>query len=327
MKMKLADKILAGNVLAAARLMTEIEDGVPEAVAELETIYPHTGNAYIVGVTGPPGVGKSTLVDTLTGILRRDNMTVGVLAIDPTSPFTGGAILGDRVRMQKHSLDKGVFIRSLASRGWGGGLSKATISMIHIMDAMSKDIILVETMGAGQAEIDITRVADTSIVILSPGMGDEIQMMKAGILEAADILVINKADREGAENLKRQLEIMLEIKAYLPNEWQPSIVLTEAIHDKGTEELVAAILKHREFLISSGGLEKRRKQRAKLELIEATESSLKDYIYQQISKDDYFEKLVDDLVKRRTNPHSAASKIINQFKSVIGQVGKQSKPR
>ena len=327
MKMKLADKILAGNVQAAARLMTEIEDGVPEAVAELETIYPHTGKAYIVGVTGPPGVGKSTLVDTLTGILRRDNMTVGVLAIDPTSPFTGGAILGDRVRMQKHSLDKGVFIRSLASRGWGGGLSRATISMIHIMDAMSKDIILIETVGTGQAETDITRVADTSIVILNPGIGDEIQMMKAGILEAADILVINKADREGVNNLQRELEIMLEMKAHQPNEWQPSIVLTEAIHDKGTEELMAAILSHREFLISSEGMEKRRKQRAKLELIEAIESSLKDYIYQQINKDDYFEKLVDDLVQRRTNPHSAASKIINQLKPVIGQVGKQSKPR
>jgi len=325
--MKLADKILAGNVLAAARLMTEIEDGVPEAVAELETLYPHTGRAYIVGVTGPAGVGKSTLVDALIGILRRDNMTVGVLATDPTSSFTGGALLGDRVRMQKHSLDKGVFIRSLASRGWGGGLAKATISMIHVMDAMSKDVILVETVGAGQAEIDITRVADTSIVILNPGMGDEIQMMKAGILEAADILVINKADREGANNLQRELEIMLEMKAYQPNEWQPSIVLTEAIHDKGTEELVTAILKHREFLISSGGLEKRRKQRVKLELILVTESSLKDYIYQQISKDDYFEKLVDDLVQRRTNPHSAALKIINQLKPVIGQADKQSKTR
>jgi len=327
MKMKLADKILTGNVLAAAKLMTEIEDGAPEAVAELEIIYPHTGKAYIVGVTGPPGAGKSTLVDALIGILRRENMTVGVLATDPTSPFTGGAILGDRVRMQKHSLDKGVFIRSLANRGWGGGLSKATMSMIHIMDAMSKDIILVETMGTGQAETDITRVADTSIVILSPGMGDEIQMMKAGILEAADILVINKADREGAGNLQRELEIMLEMKAYLPNEWQPGIVLTEAIYDKGTEELVAAILRHREFLISSGGLDKRRKQRAKLELAEATESSLKDYIYQQISKDDYLEKLVDDLVQRKTNPHSAASKIINQFKPVIGRGGKQSKSR
>lgn len=313
MKKRLANKILAGNILAAAKLMTEIENGIPEAVAELDTLYPYTGKAYIVGVTGPPGVGKSTLVDAIVGILRKENMTVGVLASDPTSPFTGGALLGDRVRMQKHSLDQGVFIRSLASRGWGGGLSKATISMIHIMDAMNRDVILVETVGAGQAETDITRVADTSIVVLSPGAGDEIQMMKAGILEAADILVINKADKEGADNLQRELETMLGMKSYLPDEWRPNIILTEAICDKGAKELVAAILRHRDFLISSGGLDKCRKQRVKLELIEATESSIKDYIFQQISKDDYFEQLVDDLAQRRTSPHSAASKIISQF--------------
>lgn len=313
MKKRLASKILAGNILAAAKLMTEIENGIPEAVAELDTLYPYTGKAYIVGVTGPPGVGKSTLVDAIVGILRKENMTVGVLASDPTSPFTGGALLGDRVRMQKHSLDQGVFIRSLASRGWGGGLSKATISMIHIMDAMNRDVILVETVGAGQAETDITRVADTSIVVLSPGAGDEIQMMKAGILEAADILVINKADKEGADNLQRELETMLGMKSYLPDEWRPNIILTEAICDKGAKELVAIILRHRDFLISSGGLDKCRKQRVKLELIEATESSIKDYIFQQISKDDYFEQLVDDLAQRRTSPHSAASKIISQF--------------
>ena len=313
MKMKLANKISEGNVLAAARLMTGIEAAVPGAVEELNSIYPHTGKAYIVGVTGAPGVGKSTLADALITIFRRKNMRIGVIAIDPTSPFSGGAILGDRVRMQKHSLDRDVFIRSLATRGWGGGLSKATISMIHVMDAMSKDIILVETVGTGQAEIDITRVADTSIVILTPGMGDEIQMMKAGILEAADIFVINKADREGADNLKSQLEVMLEMKGYLAGEWKPSIVLTEAIHDKGTEELVAAIFRHREFLVSNGGLDKRRKERAKLELIETIESSLKDYIYQQIDKGDYFDKLVDALTQRKTNPHSAALKIINRF--------------
>ncbi len=241
-------------------------------------------------------------------------MIIGVIAIDPTSPFTGGALLGDRVRMQKHSLDKEVFIRSLATRGYEGGLAKATIGMIHVMDAMGKGIILVETVGTGQAEIDITKVADTSIVILTPGMGDEIQMMKAGILEAADIFVINKADREGADKLERELAVMLGMKSYPSDEWKPSIVLTEAINNKGTEELAAAILRHREFLISSGGLKGRRKQRAKLELAEAIESSLKDYIYQQIDRDDYFEKLVDKLAQRRTNPHSAAAEIIGRIK-------------
>lgn len=314
--MELASKILEGNIRAAARLMRGIEDGTPNAVEELNHIYPHTGRAYIVGVTGAPGVGKSTLLDCLISIFRRKNMTVGVIAVDPTSPFTGGALLGDRIRMQKHSADQGVFIRSLAARGWTGGLSKATISMIHIMDAMSKDIILVETVGIGQAEIDITRVADTSIVILTPGMGDAIQMMKAGILEAADIFVINKADRDGANNLKMELQVMLEMKANLPGGWRPGIVLTEAIHDKGTEELVEEIFRHRQFLISSGGLEKRRKQRAKLELIEAIESSLKNYIDERIDKG-YLEKLIDELVQRKTNPHSAALEIINRLRNKV----------
>ena len=311
--MKLTNKILEGDVRAAARLMRDIEDNAPAAIKELESIYLHTGTAHVVGVTGAQGVGKSTLVDTLISTFRKENMTIGVIAIDPTSPFTGGALLGDRIRMQKHSLDKGVFIRSLATRGWGGGLSKATTSMIHIMDAMGKGIILVETVGAGQTEVDITKVADTSIVILTSGMGDEIQMMKAGLMEAADIFVINKADKEGADKLRHELEVMLGMKSYLPNEWKPSIVLTEAVHGKGIEELMEAVLSHREFLISSGNLEKRRRQRVKLELIEAVESSLRNHIYQQIDEGDYLERLLDDLVQRKTNPHSAALQIINQF--------------
>jgi len=309
--MKLVSKILEGNVLAAARLMRGIEDELPDAIEELKTIYLHTGQAYIVGVAGAPGVGKSTLLDSLISIFRKKNMTVGVIAIDPTSPFTGGAILGDRIRMQSYGVDKDVFIRSLATRGWKGGLSKATANMVHVMDAMGKDIIFVEAVGSGQGEIDIARVTDTATVILTPGMGDEIQMMKAGILEAADIFVINKADRDGASNLKIGLEAMLEMRAHLPGEWKPGIILTEAISRKGTEELAVEILRHKEFLISSGELQKRRRQKAKLELLDTIESSLKNYIYQRIDKEGYLEKLVDDLVQRKTNPQSAASKIIN----------------
>lgn len=313
MESELAGKVLEGNILAAARLIGEIENEMPNAFEELNSLYPHTGRAGIVGITGAPGVGKSTLIDSLIGIFRKQGMTVGVIAIDPTSPFSGGAILGDRIRMQQHNLDKGVFIRSLATRGWAGGLSKATISTIHVMDAMGKDIILVETVGAGQAEIDIVRVADTAVVILTPEVGDEIQVMKAGILEAADIFVINKADRGGADNLKRRLEVMLGMKAYLPGEWKPGIILTEAIFNNGIEELADEIRRHKEFLTSSGELERRRKERARLELMVAIEGSLKNYIYQRIDKGDYLEKLIDSLVKRKTNPHSAALKIINRF--------------
>ncbi len=309
MESELVSKVLKGDVLAAARLMRGIDDEVSEAVEALESVYFHTGRAYIVGVAGAPGTGKSTLLGSLINVFRKKGMTVGVVAIDPTSPFTGGAILGDRVRMQSHGVDKDVFIRSLASRGWKGGLSKATISTIHVMDAMGKDIIFVEAVGSGQGEVDIARVADTSIVILTPGMGDTIQMMKAGILEAADVFVINKADRGGADNVRTELETMLAMKACLPGEWKPGIILTEAISDRGTEQLTEEILRHREFLISSGALEKRRKERAKLELIWAVESSLKNHI-ERMDRD-YFEKLVDDLVQRKTNPQSAALKIIN----------------
>ena len=309
--MELADKILQGDVRAAARLMRGIEDEAPNAAEELSRIYPHTGRAHTVGITGAPGAGKSTLVDSLISTLRQRNVTVGVVAIDPTSPFTGGALLGDRVRMQKHSTDQGVFIRSLATRGCTGGLSKATISMIHIMDGMGKDVILVETVGVGQAEVDIAKVADTSILILTPGTGDAIQMMKAGILEAADIFVINKADQDNANSLKVELQTMLSMKNNLPGDWKPTIVLTEAINSKGIEELLDEISRHKEFLTSSGGLEKRRKERARLELVEAIESSIKNYIETGIDKN-YLEKLINDLVQRKTNPNSAAREIINR---------------
>lgn len=308
--MNLVNKILEGDVLAAARLMRGIEDEVSDAVEELESVYLHTGRAYIVGMTGAPGVGKSTLLGSLINVFRKKNMTVGVVALDPTSPFTGGAILGDRVRMQSYGVDKDVFIRSLAARGWKGGLSKATVNTIHVMDAMGKNIIFVEAVGSGQGEVDIARVADTSIIVLTPGMGDEIQMMKAGILEVADIFVINKADREGADNLRTGIEVMLEMKTHLPGEWKPGIILTEAVSDIGTEQLAEEILRHREFLTSGGELEKRRRERAKLELTMAVESSLKNYI-ERMDKD-YLAKLVDDLVYRKTNPRSAASKIIAQ---------------
>jgi LAO/AO transport system kinase len=311
--MKLSDKVLKGDVPAAARLIRCIEDEVSGAAEELENVYLHTGRAHIVGVTGAPGTGKSTLLGCLIGIFRKKKMKVGVVAVDPTSPFSGGAILGDRVRMQAYGVDKDVFIRSLASRGWKGGLAKATISTIHVMDAMGKDIIFVEAVGSGQAEIDIARVADTVILVMTPGMGDEVQMMKAGILEAADVFVINKADLEGADKLKLSLEIMLGMPSRPLAGWKPDIILTEATGDKGTDEVAEEILRHRDFLTSSGKLEKRRQERAKLELFWAVESYLKNYIEKMNPK--HLAKLVDDLAQRKTNPRMAALKIITEVSS------------
>jgi len=310
---ELVNKILKGDVQAAARLMRGLEDEVPQAVEELETLYPHTGKAYIVGIAGAPGVGKSTLIDTLISGLRRENMTVGVIAIDPTSPFTGGAILGDRIRMQQTSVDKDVFIRSMATRGWTGGLAKATLSMIHVFDAMGKDIILVETVGSGQAEVDINRVADTTIIVLSPGMGDDVQLIKAGIMEIANIFVVNRADESRAGDVAQAVELMLEMKTYPNGEWKPSVILTEAIYGKGTEELVEELFKHREYLVSSGGLEKCRRERAKFELIETIEGFVGNYVQQETGEGGYLEKLIDDLAQRKISPPSAALEIINQF--------------
>ncbi|MBI4286113.1 MAG: methylmalonyl Co-A mutase-associated GTPase MeaB [Chloroflexi bacterium] len=316
--MGLADKVLEGNVQAAARLITGIEDELPGAIQELDILYPHTGRAHIVGITGAPGIGKSTLVDCLIGVFRKRDMTVGVIAVDPTSPFTGGAILGDRIRMQHYGTDKDVFIRSLATRGWSGGLAKAAISTVHVMDAMGKDVILIETVGTGQGEVEIARVADTCLVVLSPGTGDEIQVIKAGIMEIADIFVINKADKPGAENIAMEIEMMLGMKTCPhPSEadWKPGVVLTEAISGRGAEELVEQISKHREFLVCGGGLERRREERAKQELMGAIESFVRSYFHQEIERGGEMEKLIADFVRRKESPHSAAMKIIRQFTS------------
>jgi len=308
----LVDRILAGDVRSAARLMRGIEDGDRVAFDALERLYPHTGHAYVVGVTGAPGGGKSTLVDALIGAFRRRDMTVGVVAIDPTSPLTGGAILGDRVRMQQHCTDPGVFIRSVATRGWLGGLARAAMGIIHVLDAMGKDIVLVETVGIGQQEVDITHLAGTSIFVLTPDSGDAIQMMKAGILEVADIFVINKADQEGALRVKTDLQAMLNMNGSTPDELRRPIVLTEAVNGSGVEALAVEILKHRGLFASHGGLHKREQERARLELAEAIESALRDYISSSVDKASQ-EKLVEDLVRRRISPRAAAAEIISQL--------------
>jgi LAO/AO transport system kinase len=311
--MRLAKEVLQGNIKATARLIRDVEDELPSAIEELKALYPYTGRSYIIGITGSPGSGKSTLIDMLIDVFRKRGKTIGVIAIDPSSPFSGGAILGDRIRMQRHATDGGVFIRSLATRGWRGGLSRATANVINIMDAMGKDVILIETVGAGQAEVDIINFTHTSMVILVPGMGDWVQTLKAGILEIADILVINKADKKGADELKAELESMLQMSAYSPQAWKPKIFLTEAVNNKGIDELVEGIYQHKEFLIATGGHDTHLKERARLELIEVLKSSLMDHVFQIVNKNNYLEKLIDDLVNKRTDPYSAASDIIKKL--------------
>ena len=319
MKAKLASKVLSGDTIAAAKLISGIADEAPGAFEEMSHIYPHTGKAYIVGVTGSPGAGKSTLTSNLISHFRKENRTIGVIAIDPTSAFTGGALLGDRIRMQQHGEDKDVFIRSLATRGLQGGLAKATIETIHIMDAMGKDIILVETVGSGQIEIDITRVADTTLFVMTPEAGDAIQMMKAGILEATDIFVINKADRGNADLIQTDLQTMLSMRNWRPDEWQPSIIFTEAIYDKGTAELAAEISRHREHLTITGELQKRKKLRLRLELMETVEGLIKDSIA-GIDHGKYLDKLIDELLKGKLNPQAAAQQLVNRLASDLGHV-------
>jgi len=320
--MSLADRVIAGDVRAAARLISRLEDGSPDTADEMDAIYAHTSSAHIIGITGAPGVGKSTITDNLIDLLRRQDKTVGVIAIDPTSALTGGALLGDRVRMQRHSTDAGVFIRSLATRGWVGGLARAAIGTVHVMDAMGKDYIIVETVGSGQVEIDIVRATDTTIVIMTPGTGDEVQMMKAGILEAADILVVNKADLEGADRVKAGLEAMLSMKESLRNSWLPPVVMTEAINDKGTDGLAGAIKSHRDFLVDSGEMDRRRRERARLEILETVEGVINDYIH-GLEGGAYLEKFVDAMVKGRLSPRRAAMEITAVLGGEIDKLRRQ----
>jgi len=306
----LAEKVLKGDVQAAARLISLIEDRAPEAFAELDRLYARGGRAHIVGVTGPPGAGKSTLIDALIGHFRRQQKSVGVIAIDPTSARTGGALLGDRVRMQRHSADSRVFIRSLATRGWEGGLARAAIGAVRVVDALGSDIVLLETVGSGQIELDIVRAADTTVLVMAPGAGDEVQAMKAGILEDADIVVVNKADREGAECLKADLEAYQGTAGVAA--WRPPVLLAEAINDKGTAELAAAITRHREFLVAGGELPRRRRERARLELLGVVEGFVRDGL-RELEDNGGLEKLVDDILEGRKNPRTAAGDILRQL--------------
>jgi LAO/AO transport system kinase len=315
----LAGKVLKGDVQAAARLISLIEDGVPEAFKELDRLYPVCGRAYVIGVTGAPGVGKSTLVDGLISHFRLQDSTVGVIAVDPSSAVTGGALLGDRVRLQRHGADQRVFIRSLATRGWAGGLARAAIGSVRVMDALGRDFIIIETVGSGQVETDIAKAADTTVLVMAPGAGDEVQAMKAGILEAADIIVVNKADREGADLLKAHLEALLEMAGCGPSASRAPVVLTEAVHEKGIAELAGEIRRHRESLVADGGLPRRRRDRVRLELLGALEGFVRDGI-DRLENGDCLEKMVDSLLEGKTTPRRAAREVLGILAGRLGEM-------
>ena len=262
----LVERARAGDPRSVARLISLVEDGAPELPTVAAALAPYAGKAQVVGLTGAPGVGKSTTTNELVRSLRKAGHRVGVLAVDPSSPFTGGAILGDRIRMQEHTTDSGVYIRSMSSRGQLGGLAAAAPQAVRVLEGAGCDVILVETVGVGQAEVEIASLADTTVVLLAPGMGDAIQAVKAGILEIADVFVVNKADRPGADATYRDIQGMLALGERVPGQWRPQVVRAVAVKNEGIDDVVAAIEKHRGWLTSTGELRKRHERRAGVEV-------------------------------------------------------------
>jgi LAO/AO transport system kinase len=302
--------LLEADRRAAARLITMVENGDPEAREILRQLHGHSGNAHIIGLTGSPGSGKSTLACRLAAHYRQEGLSIGIVAVDPTSAFTGGALLGDRIRMQELSADPDVFIRSMGSRGALGGLAVATNDVINILDAFGKDVIMVETVGAGQVEIQIVRFTHTCVVVTMPGGGDEIQAIKAGILEIGDIFVVNKADREGAARTAADLEMMLETKPrYDAAAWKPPIVSTVALEGAGIVELAAAVRSHRQFLVESGKLEEKTIERMKAEVREILNQRVGRAAEEALTSEGAGEELLKRMAAREIDPHSAAEEI------------------
>jgi len=318
--MHLANLVLDGNIRAAARLMRDIDDAVPQATDELKALYPHTGNTYIIGITGPPGAGKSTLVDQLTYTFRMQGKKVGVVAIDPTSPFTGGAILGDRIRMSRHADDEGVFIRSLGTRGALGGLSRSTSDVALVMDGLGMDVVIIETVGVGQDEVDIVKAAHTTCVVMVPGLGDDIQAIKAGILEIGDVFVVNKADRDGADRTARELENMLDMRKTTEGSWNPKVMRAVAASGKGIEELVDEIMAHREYLFSSGSINDFLKERNERRFVDILRDSLFKEAMKSMEQDGGMSPVIDKIVANETDPYSAAENVIAKM---LGAAAKQ----
>jgi len=304
-----AQQVRAGEVRAVSRAITAIENHAAEAEALLKNLFPHTGTAYLSGITGAPGTGKSTLVDRLAAHYRKAQQRVGVIAVDPTSPYSGGAILGDRIRMQSHAGDAGIFIRSMATRGFLGGLSRATAEVALVLDAAGKKQILIETVGVGQDEVDIVRLADCVVVVLVPGLGDDIQSMKAGLMEIADIFVLNKADREGADRLEEQLHAMLSL--VMPRDgWHPPVIRTVATENSGIDTLAAAIEKFRVHFESSGQREKKHREHWKNRLLGLLESRLLEQVLHGPEGEKKLDRLAAEVSQRKKDPFTAVSELL-----------------
>jgi LAO/AO transport system kinase len=304
----LAEKIFNGDPRSIARAITKVENGANDAAELMKAIFPQTGNALIIGITGSPGAGKSSLVDKLALSYKEKGERIGIICVDPSSPFSGGAILGDRIRMSALGLDKNVFIRSMATRGNLGGLSRATVDAVAILDAAGFDKIIVETVGVGQDEVEIVKTADVSVVILVPGMGDDVQAIKAGIMEIGDVFVINKADREGVLRTEKELEALLNL-AHRPDFWNPPIVKTVATENKGIEDLSKAIESYYEFQKTGENLE-RRKAIAKWRLLELLQEKLLADVLNRNGTGEKLDELAQEIAEKKNNPYSAVEEIL-----------------
>ena len=307
---ELAEGVRSGDRRALARAITLVENGEPLAAELVRELYPHTGNAYVVGVTGPPGVGKSSLISALVRHLRRDGRTIGVISIDPSSPFSKGALLGDRIRLADHFLDDGVFIRSMGTRGHLGGLAEAALQAVLILDAARKDVVFVETVGAGQAEVEVIGIADTVLLVLMPGSGDSVQALKAGIMEIPDVIAVNKMDHPAAKTMVNEVRSILSLDRESP--WRPPIVLTEAVREENVPDLWTRIEEHRAHLADEGRLEERRRRNLTGEVFAVASSRAQAHLERTVEGDPELRRVLDAVERRELDPLTAVQEIIEK---------------